>query len=75
MAHKFTVGQTVDLPSNKLRAAGRYQIRQLVPASDSAPEDPGYRIKSDTESNEWVVRESELTLAPAQSAFRGPRRA
>jgi hypothetical protein len=63
MAHKFTIGQTVDLLQRVLRpaAAGEYEIRHLVPASDSDPEDPRYRVKSAEENHERVVLESELT--------------
>jgi len=73
MAHKFTIGQTVDLMPRVLRpaATGGYEIRHLVPAADSDPEDPRYRIKSAEENHERVVLESELTQAarPA-SVFR-----
>jgi hypothetical protein len=65
VTHKFTVGQAVDLAPNRLRAAaaGRYEIRHLVPASDSNPENPCYRIKSIAEKHDRVVPESELTLS------------
>jgi hypothetical protein len=73
MAHKFTVGQTVDLLQRVLRpaAAGGYEIRHLVPAADADPEDPRYRVKSAEENHERVVLESELTqsVRPA-SVFR-----
>jgi hypothetical protein len=73
VAHKFTVGQAVDLAPNRLRAAaaGRYEIRHLVPASDSNPANPCYRIKSIAEKHERVVPESEITLwGRAESVFR-----
>ena len=64
MAHKFMVGQTVDLTPMKLRqaAAGGYQIRQLRPAPDGDPDNPCYTVKSMAENHERVVRESEITL-------------
>jgi hypothetical protein len=43
-------------------AAGPYEIRGLVPASESDPRDPCYRVRSDAEQYERVVVESELTL-------------
>ncbi len=71
--HKFAVGQTVDLALNRLRvaAAGDYEIRHLVPASDANPKNPCYRIKSIAEKHERVVSESELTLSTRpESVFR-----
>jgi hypothetical protein len=69
MAHKFNIGQIVELGPGVLRlsAPGPYQIRHLVPASDRDPDDPRYRIKSVAEKHERVAPESELTLS--QSAF------
>jgi hypothetical protein len=65
MAHKFMIGQTVGLMPRALHfaAAGGYEVRHLVPASDSDPSDPRYRIKSADENYERVVLESELTRA------------
>ena len=65
MSHKFTIGQAVDLTSTVLRpsAAGEYEIRHLVPASDTDPENPCYRVKNIDEKHERVVRESEITLS------------
>jgi hypothetical protein len=65
MAHKFTIGQTVDLTRTILRpaSAGEYEIRHLMPASDSDPENPIYRVKNIDEKHERVVRESEITLS------------
>jgi hypothetical protein len=65
MAHKFTIGQTVELATRLLRssAPGPYEIRHLVPASDREPGDPCYRIKSMAEKHERVARESDLTLS------------
>jgi hypothetical protein len=65
MAHKFNIGQIVELESGLFRASviGPYEIRRLVPASDRDPDDPCYRIKSIAEKHERVALESELTLA------------
>jgi hypothetical protein len=76
MAHKFAAGQTVDLAPNRFRdaAAGGYEIRHLVPASDANPKNPCYRIKSIAERHERVVPESELTLSTGPgSVFRAQR--
>jgi hypothetical protein len=73
VTHKFSIGQTVDLTPNRLRAAalGAYEIRHLVPASDTNPENPCYRIKSLEEKHERMAPESELTLSTrARPAFR-----
>jgi len=69
MAHKFNIGQIVELEPGVLRlsAPGPYQICHLVPASDRDPGDPCYRIKSIAEKHERVAPESELTLS--QSTF------
>jgi len=65
MAHKFNIGQTVELEPRALRssAPGPYEIRRLVPASDGTPDDLWYRIKSVTENHEQAAAESELTLS------------
>ena len=65
MAHKFKVGQSVNLMRTTMRAAavGEYEIRHLVPASDGNPHDPCYRIKNVAENHERVVVESDLTLS------------
>ena len=65
MSHKFTVGQAVALAPGVLRyaATGEYEIRCLVPAPDSDPKDPRYRIKNIAEKHERVACESELTLS------------
>jgi len=65
MAHKFNIGQIVELEPRMLRsiAPGPYEIRHLVPASDRDPDDPCYRIKSVAEKHERVAPESELTLS------------
>jgi hypothetical protein len=60
-AHKFKIGQTVDLiPSTgRSAASGHYGIISLRPADDGSPT---YRIKSKNESHERVVSEVDLTL-------------
>jgi hypothetical protein len=65
MAHKFKIGQSVDLESNILRslAPTRYEVRHLIPASDRNPGDPCYRIKSTAEKYERAAPESQLTLS------------
>jgi len=65
VAHKFNIGQFVELEPTVLRssAQGPYEIRHLVPASDRYPGDPCYRIKSIVEKHERVAPESELTLS------------
>ena len=67
MAHKFNIGQIVELEPRALRssAPGPYEIRHLVPASDQDPGDPRYRIKNIAEKHERVAPESELTLSEA----------
>ncbi len=65
MAHKFDIGQFVDLELSSLRSAvrGPYEIRHLIPASDRDSDDPCYRLKSVAEKHERVAPESELTLS------------
>jgi hypothetical protein len=65
MAHKFNIGQIVELEPRMFRssALGPFEIRHLVPASDRIPGDPCYRIKSIAEKHERVASESELTLS------------
>jgi hypothetical protein len=65
MAHKFNLGQIVELAPRLLRssAPGPYEIRHLLPASDRDPDDPCYRIKSVAEKYERVAPESDLTLS------------
>jgi hypothetical protein len=67
MAHKFNVGQIVELEPGLLRhsALGPYEIRRLVPASDRDPDDPCYCIKNIAEKHERVAPESDLTLSKA----------
>ena len=65
MAHKFKIGQIVDLDPGVLRslAPGPYEVRHLIPSLDRDPGDPCYRIKSTAEKHERVAPESELTLS------------
>lgn len=65
MAHKFHIGQIVNLAPKMLRssAPGPYEVRHLVPASDRDPSDPCYRIKSTAEKHERAALQSELTLS------------
>jgi hypothetical protein len=65
MAHKFNIGQLVELEQRMFRssASGAYEIRHLVPASDRDPGNPCYRIKSVAEKHERVAFESELALS------------
>jgi hypothetical protein len=65
MAHKFNIGQIVELETGVLRssAPGPYEIRHLIPASDRNPDEPCYRIKSIAEKHERAATESELTLS------------
>ena len=60
-AHRFKVGQIVDLVPTTVRpaASGHYEIVALRPADG---ENPQYRIKSKHEVHERVVSESELVL-------------
>lgn len=70
MTHKFNIGQIVELMPRVLReaASGPYEIRDLVPASDTDPGEPVYRIKSIAEKHERIAPESELTLRDAALA-------
>jgi len=64
MSHKFSVGQKVHLAHRKMVSAseGQYEVRRLLPSSDSGGDDPAYRIKSIDETHERVALESDLTL-------------
>jgi hypothetical protein len=65
MAHKFVVGQSVGFTRSILRqaAAGEYEIRRLMPATDDDPGNPCYRIRSIAENYERAVFESEISLS------------
>jgi hypothetical protein len=70
VSHRFSVGQIVDLAYRMLQTApaGKYEVRQLLPASDRDADDPRYRIKSVEEKYERVAAESDLTLTTATLA-------
>ena len=58
--HKFKVGQSVSFtsgPFGRGGTSGIYKITQLLPPED---DDYQYRIKSDREPHERVVKESQL---------------
>ncbi|MBV8889352.1 MAG: hypothetical protein JO267_13525 [Alphaproteobacteria bacterium] len=59
-AHKFAVGQAVQFSPDRhqdgLRGT-RYKIVRLLPEADNAPQ---YRVKSQTDGHERVVREDQL---------------
>ncbi len=61
-AHKFKVGQTVDLIRSVSRSAasGHYEILSLRPPEAGNPQ---YRIENRSESYERVVAESDLILS------------
>ncbi len=62
-AHKFKVGQTVELVATLFRPAepGQYEIVGLRPTEDNNS-NPLYRVKSKGEPHERVVAESDLVL-------------
>jgi len=47
----------------RVAAPGQYEIRKLMPASESDASDPIYRIKSVDETHERVAQESDLKLS------------
>ncbi|HEY5081082.1 MAG TPA: hypothetical protein VII91_04020 [Bauldia sp.] len=58
--HRFKVGQTILLQNslkNRAAAAGTYEVIGYRPEDDG---EPSYRIKSELERHERIVRESEL---------------
>jgi hypothetical protein len=62
LIHKFETGQTVYFspgPYGDDSARGRYRIVRLLPEADGLPQ---YRIKSETDDHERVVRESQIRL-------------
>lgn len=65
MAHKFSIGQKVDLAHRMMLTAprGQYEVRRLMPDSDRDAGDPMYRIKSSDETHERVAQESDLTAS------------
>jgi len=60
MTYKFNVGETVTINPSRDIPSGVYQVTKGLPHSGAEYE---YRIKSDTEPHERVVRESELIKA------------
>jgi hypothetical protein len=60
--HKFKIGQTVDLIPSMGRSAalGHYEIVSLRPPDGGSPQ---YRVKSESESHERVVSETDLILS------------
>jgi hypothetical protein len=65
-AHKFFVGQTVLVAYGKypdLRRGERFQIARLLPLEGLAPH---YRIKSEIDGHERIVREGELAAMVAR---------
>jgi hypothetical protein len=65
-AHKFHVGQIVELASSGQRwaAGGVYEVTKRLPQSETSGERE-YRIKSVHEPHERVARESDLSKARA----------
>jgi hypothetical protein len=65
-AHKFKVGQTVDLIPSTFRSAakGAYEIVSLRPLENGNLQ---YRIRSKSESHERVVNEGDLILSVAEN--------
>ncbi len=55
--HKFKVGQLVNYTPLGGGQRDVYQIMQLVPPVDDEPQ---YRIKSETEPHQRIVKESQL---------------
>lgn len=70
MAHKFDIGQIVELEPNLLRSivAGPYEIRKLIPAPDCDPNDPCYLVKSVYEQYQRAVPESQITKSKVSFA-------
>lgn len=66
MTHKFLVGQRVTLLHRMYLTApaGDYEVRMLMPDSDSNADDPIYRIKSADEPHERTAQESDLRRSP-----------
>jgi hypothetical protein len=60
--HKFAVGQTLlfsPAASEPVKVKGFYSVVRLMPPDNG---DNQYRLKSDTDGHERVVRESQLTI-------------
>jgi hypothetical protein len=59
-AHKFTVGQTVRFSPDRQQetsARGRFKVVSLMPEAQSVLQ---YRVKSQSDGHERVVREDQL---------------
>jgi hypothetical protein len=59
-AHKFSVGQTVRFSPDRnqeVAARGSYKVVRLLPTEASVPQ---YRVKSQLDGHERVVREDQL---------------
>ena len=66
-AHRFRVGETVQLVEGSrylAPAVGGYEIVRQMPNSDG---EPHYRVKSRGEAHERVVKESQLRKPDAQA--------
>jgi hypothetical protein len=64
LSHKFRIGQLVNYLDRE-RAAGLYQVTQLLPSEDNSFQ---YRIKNSSEPHERMVKEYELrSVAPDAS--------
>jgi hypothetical protein len=64
-AHKFFVGQTVLVAYGKypdLQRGERFRVARLLPLEGLAPQ---YRIKSELDGHERIVREGELAAMVA----------
>jgi hypothetical protein len=59
--HKFKIGQRLFLSSGSSMAAGAYVVIKLLPKDGPELE---YQIRSVTEHDERVVRESQLKPSP-----------
>ena len=65
MAHKFSIGQLVELKrdsTNPKLARGAYQVLRHAPLED-ADYEPTYRIQSVQDGHERVAKESALAAA------------
>jgi hypothetical protein len=59
-AHKFSIGQTVRFSPDRnqeVAARGSYKVVRLLPEDASMPQ---YRVKSQMDGHERVVREDQL---------------
>jgi hypothetical protein len=59
--HRFAVGQTVAFSpdrSQEVPARGRFEVVRLLPETQNVPQ---YRVKSQADGHERVVREDQLS--------------